>query len=354
MTPVYAYFLPQFYSTPENDKFWGEGFTEWTNVRNAKPLFKGHRRPLLPQNDDFYDLSDPETANRVINHTQEIGLDAVAYWYYWFGDGKRTLEKVPEIHLETTDQDQSFFFAWANAPWTKAWVGNKKEVIFEQVYDLNDVDAHIDDLLPYLEDSRYERLDGKPLYQLNNPAAKGVIPYVLKLHERLQKRTGIELAWLFPSFVMPDELLTLPHYRIGFPPEDVQNQDNTFKRRKQLTSLNPWKKPVVTKLDKYSELMKIHLLENRQYPNFAPTLLSGWDTTYRYKKSGSIIAGTVEEHISAQMNCVREILNADNPPFILIKAYNEWAEGNILENHMFDGKLYDISTLIRDEIKSTL
>lgn len=354
MTPVYAYFLPQFYSTPENDKYWGKGFTEWTNVIKADPLFKGHRRPLLPVNEDYYDLSIPETANRVINQTKEIGLDAIAYWYYWFGNGKRTLEKVPKIHLDTKDQSQSFFFAWANAPWTKAWVGKNKEVIFEQQYDTVDVDAHIDDLLPYIEDPRYERINNRPLYQLNNPAAEGVIPYVLKLHNRLFERTGMELAWLFPSFVLPEAFADLPHYRIGFPPEDVQKQDKTFKRRKQLASINPWKKPVVTTLEEYSELMKKHLRKNKEYENFAPTLLSGWDTTYRYQNSGSVIAGSIQEHIATQMRCVREVLNPQELPFIMIKAYNEWAEGNILENYIFNGKSFDITSLIEDEIKRYL
>ncbi|MEP1152564.1 MAG: glycoside hydrolase family 99-like domain-containing protein [Balneola sp.] len=351
MPPIYAYFLPQFYSTPENDKYWGKGFTEWTNVKKAKPLFEGHKRPLLPIDGDYYDLSDPETVKRVLQNTVDIGLDGVAYWYYWFGEGKKTLDKVPNIHLRDLSIKQHYFFAWANAPWTLSWIGKEKEVIFNQYYNVEEIDAHIDDLLPYFQDERYIKLNSKPLYQLNNPLADGAIEYVIMLHERFKEREGIEIAWIFPSFKTTSELSVLPHYRIGFPPEDVRDKSKTFKRRKQLASINPWKKPVVTSTDEYIQLFKKHLDLNKKFKNFVPTILSGWDTTYRYQNSGSVISGTIKEHIISQTECIKEGLEIETLPFIMIKAYNEWAEGNILENYELNGEKYDLSNVIHEVLK---
>lgn len=354
MTPVYAYFLPQFYSTPENDKYWGKGFTEWTNVRKAEPLFDKHECPLLPLNNDYYNLSNPDEVKRIIQNTQDIGLDGIVYWYYWFWKGKRTLEKVPKIHLKDASITQNFFFAWANSDWTGSWIGNEKDILFKQYYNLDQVDAHISDLLPYFEDERYLKIESKPLYQVNAPHIKAAEEYILAMNDSFTKRTGGEILWVFPNlFLQNEELKSLEHVRIGFPPEDVFSQKNTFKRRKQLASINPWKKPVITSKDEYAEWFRLHLIENKNFQNFCPTILSGWDTTYRYKNSGNVISGTIGEQVRAQMKVLAEELGTEKLPFILIKAYNEWAEGNILENYRINEKEYDISNLVNDVIKNS-
>ncbi|MEX0844874.1 MAG: glycoside hydrolase family 99-like domain-containing protein [Balneolaceae bacterium] len=355
MTPVYAYFLPQFYSIPENDKYWGKGFTEWTNVKKAEPLFDGHRCPLLPVNDDYYNLSKPDEAKRIIHNTRDIGLDGIVYWYYWFWKGKRTLEKVPEIHLKDSSIQQNFFFAWANGDWRGSWIGKEKDILFKQQYNLEHIDAHIDDLLPYFEDERYLKINSKPLYQVNAPHVKAAEEYILALNDSFIKRTGEEIFWVFPTlFLKSEELKSLNHVKIGFPPEDVFSQKNIFKRRKQLASINPWNRPVVTSIKEYAEWFRLHLIENKKHQDFCPTILSGWDTTYRYKNSGNVISGTIEEQVRAQMKVLEEELGTEKPPFILVKAYNEWAEGNILENHKIDGKEYIISHLVKDVIKNKL
>ncbi len=352
MLPVYAYFLPQFYSTPENDKYWGKGFTEWTNVKNSKPLFEGHRNPRLPVNEDYYDLSKTDEAKRVIENTRDIGLDGIIYWYYWFSKGKRTLEKVPEIHLKDNSIQQRFFFAWANNDWTGSWVGNEKDILFKQYYNLDHIDAHIDDLLPYFEDDRYLKLNSMPLYQVNAPHIKAAEKYILALNNSFIKRTGKEIFWVFPTlFLKSKKLEALNHFRVGFPPEDVFIQKNTFKRRKLLASINPWNKPVVTSKEEYAEWFRMHLIENKNYSNFCPTILSGWDTTYRYKSSGNVLLGSIEEQVRAQIKVLEEEINIKDLPFILVKAYNEWAEGNILENYKLGEKEHNISHLINEVVK---
>lgn len=338
MPKIYAYFLPQFYSTPENDRHWGKGFTEWTNIRNSSPKFSGHQHPIQPVNDFYYDLSKPKEIDRVLTQTSEMGLDGLVYWYYWFWKNKRTLTKVPEYHLSSKTINQRFFFAWANADWTRSWVGKEKEIIFKQQYRLEDIDAHIDDLLPYFSDSRYITLDSKPLYQVNAPNSEEAIRYILELNSTFEKRTGSNIHWLFPTLFTPKKLEDeLDCTRIGFPPEDVFIQKNTFKHRKLLASLNPWKKPVITTLQEYIEWFSDHITQNSLHKHFCPTLLSGWDTTYRYGNKGNVIQGNTLDLLDAQWKLIKEILDPDELPFILVKSYNEWAEGNVLEPFNVNG-----------------
>lgn len=340
MTPeIYAYFLPQFYSTPENDRHWGTGFTEWTNIRNSSPKFSGHQHPIRPLNDVYYDLSKPKDAEQVIQQSSEMGLDGLVYWYYWFWKNKRTLTKVPEFHLRSTSIEQYFFFAWANADWTRSWVGKEKEIIFKQLYRVKDIEAHIDDLLPYFSDSRYLCLDGRPLYQVNAPDSADAIRYILEMNYAFEQRTGRQIHWVFPTLFTPKELETqLYCTRVGFPPEDVFIQTGTFKRRKILASLHPWRKPVVTSFEEYLEWFRKHIIQNKAYEHFCPTLLSGWDTTYRYGNSGNVVQGNILELLEAQWQVIRSELKSTQLPFILVKSYNEWAEGNVLEPYQVGGK----------------
>lgn len=351
MSKVYAYFLPQFYSIPENDKYWGKGFTEWTNVKNAKPLFKGHERPRMPVNDDFYDLSKPGTAKRILHNTSEIGLDGIAYWYYWFGEGKRALTKVPEIHLKETSIRQNFFFAWANENWTKEWVGDRSQIIFTQKYHIHEIDEHLDSLMKYFEDERYVKWKGQPLFQLNEANKKFGYEYIFELDNRFRQRTGTSIKWIFPSVFMRKELKGLSHFISGYPTEDVLKVDRSTSFRKRLLKLRLGKKPLIISKEHFLEMYRKVLKKNHHDEKYIPCILPGWDNTYRFQENGYIIAGTIEEHVRDQMQVIREELNVEALPFILIKAYNEWAEGNILENYSLNGKEYDISHLVREVIK---
>ena len=115
----YAYFLPQFYETPENDKFWGKGFTDWVTTRNGISLFKNHKQPYEPLDLGYYNLSKFNELKKVLDFSLDIKIDGLIYWHYWFGNGFKTLEKIPEFHLSNKTIKQNFCFAWANANWTK-------------------------------------------------------------------------------------------------------------------------------------------------------------------------------------------------------------------------------------------
>lgn len=352
MIPVYAYFLPQFYSIPENDKYWGEGFTEWTNVRNSEPRFKGHQNPILPVNEDYYDLSEPETVERILTKSRDIGIDAVAYWYYWFGDGKRALTKVPRQHLKNKQIEQNFFFAWANNNWSKEWIGDRSQIIFEQKYNLHEIDDHLDSLIKYFEDDRYVKWHGQPLLQLNEAHKSQGYEYIFELNNRFVQRTGTSIKWIFPSVFVQEELRSLPHFISGYPTEDVLKVDWISTWRRKLARWGLANKPVLIEKDHFLKMFRKVLKKNKHKEDYIPCILSGWDNTYRYKEKGYVISGSIEELVREQMSIIKEEIDTKELPFILVKAYNEWAEGNILENYTINGKEHDISHLVKDVIKN--
>lgn len=164
---VLAYYLPQFHPTPENDRWWGEGFTEWTNVGRAKPLFKGHYQPKVPADLGYYDLRVPEVADRQADLAREGGVAGFCYWHYWFGNGKKLLEMPAERMLATGQPDFPFCFAWANHSWwRKSWNPQvPQQLLLPQTYPGDeDVDAHFYYCLPFFRDKRYMRYDGRPVF----------------------------------------------------------------------------------------------------------------------------------------------------------------------------------------------
>ena len=129
-----AFYLPQFHPIPENDAWWGNGFTEWTNVAKARPLYQGHQQPRLPADLGFYDLRVPETREAQAEMARAAGVEGFCYWHYWFGNGRRILERPFEEVLDTGRPDFPFCLAWANQSWTGIWHGNPRSVLLEQTY----------------------------------------------------------------------------------------------------------------------------------------------------------------------------------------------------------------------------
>ena len=164
---VLAYYLPQFHPIPENDEWWGKGFTEWTNVGKAKPLFPGHYQPHVPADLGYYDLRVPETREAQAQMAREYGIEGFVYWHYWFGNGKRLLERPFNEVLESGKPDFPFALAWANETWSGFYHGlrDEKQILIEQTYPgEEDYIAHFNALLPAFKDKRYITCDGKPIF----------------------------------------------------------------------------------------------------------------------------------------------------------------------------------------------
>ena len=166
---VIAFYLPQFHPIPENDKWWGVGFTEWTNVSKAKPLFKGHYQPKIPSDLGFYDLRVSETQVAQAKMAADNGIEGFCYWHYWFA-GKRLLERPFNQVLKSGDPDFPFCLAWANYSWTGIWHGCPDRILIEQSYPgLKDYESHFKALVQAFHDPRYMKIEGKPIFIVYYP-----------------------------------------------------------------------------------------------------------------------------------------------------------------------------------------
>ena len=167
---IIPFYLPQFHEIPENNKWWGEGFTEWTNVRKAKPLFEGHRQPKIPLDNNYYNLMDDNVKIWQAKIAKEHGIFGFCYYHYWFKNGRKLLEKPAEQMLQNQEIDIPFCFCWANENWSKNWDGGNREVIMEQHYGgKQDWEMHFQYLLPFFRDKRYITVHGKPIFVIYKP-----------------------------------------------------------------------------------------------------------------------------------------------------------------------------------------
>lgn len=193
---VIAFYLPQYYPVPENDKMWGKGFTEWTNVAKAKPQFKGHYQPQIPADLGFYDLRLPQVRIEQAKMAREYGIEGFCYWHYWFGNGKRILEMPFDEVLKSGEPDFPFCLAWANHSWSnKTWQkanGITKEVTFlEQTYPGDeDYILHFNSLLPAFRDKRYITVDDKPLFMVYDPTNIPDNAHFIELWNKLAVENG--------------------------------------------------------------------------------------------------------------------------------------------------------------------
>ena len=161
---VLALNLPQFHEVPENNEWWGQGFTEWTNVKKAKPVYEGHVQPMEPIDGYYYDLSKPEDVIRQTELAKKYGVSGFVYFHYWY-EGRKMLEKPCEILLAHPEADIEYCFCWANHSWTRAWDGKEQDVLLKQTYGgEDDWKAHLQYLLPFFKDERYIKRDNKPMF----------------------------------------------------------------------------------------------------------------------------------------------------------------------------------------------
>ena len=187
-----AIYLPQFHTIPENDKWWGKGFTEWTNVAKAKPLFKGHYQPQLPTDLGFYDLRLSEIREQQAQLAEVYGIEGFCYYHYWF-NGRRILERPFTEVFESGKPDFPFMLCWANENWSRNWDGGNKEILIEQKYSEADDRLHIQSMIPYFKDHRYIKVDGKPVFAVYRSSAIPNMSATIKTWREEAAKQGMEL-----------------------------------------------------------------------------------------------------------------------------------------------------------------
>jgi len=332
-----AFYLPQFYPTPENDEWWEPGFTEWTNVARAKPLFKGHYQPRIPRELSFYDLRVPEVREKQADLAREAGIEGFCYWHYWFGNGKRLLSEVFHEVVKTGKPDYPFCLCWANHSWyAKTWDPNVPDkLLMEQTYPgEEDFIAHFNAMLPAFKDKRYIRVNGKLLFGIFQPWEIDIALFS-NTWNRLAEENGLKGFHFFAfsqgmsPYLRSD--LSLFDSVVLDPLSDVLDPNllptkEQKRRRKKLHD----GKPYYISYDYYVE----KALENfKDYPMIYPCINPDFDHTPRSGYRAKILHGSTPQKWAELLRKTIEMFSyrPQEENLLFIKAWNEWGEGNYLE-----------------------
>lgn len=336
-----ASYLPQFYPTQENNEWWGEGFTEWTNVGKAQPLFKGHYQPRVPADLGYYDLRLPIVREQQAKMAQKYGIEGFCYWHYWFGNGKRILENVFNEVLETGKPDFPFCLGWANETWSGVWHGAKNKILMEQQYPgESDYEAHFFEVLKAFNDPRYIRIDNKPLFMVYKPELIPNPHEFITCWRKLANDNGLEGIYFVgqtTEIEKKDLILSL-----GF---DVINCVRLYDyRRYTLSLVERGLKRVLGGLNvfEYGEAIKYFTGEEDAKIDCIPTIIPNWDHSPRSGKRGYILNNSTPElfrkHVKDVINKIKDKPSQHKIAFI--KSWNEWGEGNHLEPDIKFGLKY--------------
>jgi len=339
--------LPQFHAIPENNEWWGEGFTEWTNTRKCTPRFEDHYQPHEPSDLGYYDLTNLDALKDQAKLASEYGIYGFCFYHYWF-NGKKVLEKPVDIILKNKDYTFPFCLCWANENWTRRWDGMDKEVLLHQEYSFEDDLTHIHHLFEYFKDERYITINGKPLFIVYRPSLFPNIKKTIEIWRTEARKMGIGELYIcyMQAFAHVEDPKILGFdASIEFQPDfnAVWNKNPIEKIKAKIKKLLNIAN--ITNEDfvfEYKSLVDKMIQKKRpQYKQF-PGITPMWDNSARRAKGATIFHGSTPQLYGKWL---RDILNKFKPyskdeNFIFINAWNEWAEGNHLEPCKKWGKQY--------------
>lgn len=365
---VIALYLPQFHPTPENDRWWGPGFTEWTNVAKAKPLFRGHQQPRIPADLGFYDLRLPETREQQAQLAREAGVEGFCYYHYWFGNGRQLLERPLQEVVASGKPDFPLCICWANHTWSnKTWerksAVQKNSVLMEQTYPGTEDDiAHFNTLLPMFKDRRYMTVDGKLIFAIYDPFGFKNVQQFIATWRRLAEENGLpgfHFIGMTPSTltirtapdgtrqrVMPNLESSAEIYRrvldLGF---DAVN--SLGKRRGEMLYEGKWKNIAKTVLRHigfptgsmrydYERTVRNYFAPEDTWENVYPSILPQWDRTPRVASMDGVYVNATPEKFENHIRQALSLIKDKQPEhrILFLKSWNEWGEGNYVEPDM--------------------
>lgn len=349
MPKQFAFFLPQYHQIPENDSWWGEGFTEWVNVKKAKPLYRGHQQPKLPANNFFYNLLNKSTVEWQTNLMKQYHVDGLIYYHYYF-KGKKLLEQPAENLLRWKEIEQPFFFCWANHSWFRSWEGSK-ELLMEMEYGIEeDWEKHFQYLLSFFQDPRYEKRNNQPLFMVfqNSFSEKNEM---FAFFDRRCKESGFDGICLIETWNSEKKQIAVEQM---FPRLSVHTKFVFVREPGFATEL--YRMEIIKKPERILRTMRRHFRKwihskhpeiydgNRLYSlktrleTHHPRVIHGtffeWDNTPRHKERGYVITPVDKAHFFQYMDKMRD------EEYLFINAWNEWAEGMMIEPTMKYGARY--------------
>lgn len=361
---ILALYLPQFHPIPENDEWWGPGFTEWTNVAKAKPMFKGHVQPKIPADLGFYDLRLPEVREQQAAMAREAGIEGFCYYHYWFGNGKQLLERPFNEVLESGKPDFPFCLCWANHTWSnKTWQRKSamqdNSVLAEQTYPGREDDIqHFMSVLPAFKDKRYVKIDGKPVFVLWEPRDHPHVKEWIKVWRELAEQNGLPGLYL----------IGMTHSTLAFKVDENGKRTRVIPNLKSSAEVFQWvldqgfdavnsygkrrgemmkdgkyinlAKTVLRRLDipvgqrfDYTKTVKNFFAPEDKWENVYPTIFPQWDRTPRRAAWDGIYVNATPEAFEKHINHALEVIKDKDPEHqvLFMKSWNEWGEGNYVE-----------------------
>lgn len=328
-----AFYLTQYHPTAENDLWWGKGFTEWTNVTKAKPLFDGHYQPHLPSDLGYYDLRVGETRREQIDIAKEYGIDGFCYYYYWFS-GTRILNRPLDEMLADPDSDMPFCLAWANENWTRRWDAAEHEILIAQKYQPDDDVNFIKSMVPMFQDRRYIKIDGRPFLIVYRPQHLPNARASAQIWREHCREAGIGEIHICAALTHGNEDYQQYGFDSGveFPPHNLRS-GNVNHEVNFYDSFNG-------NVMQFEDIAQSYL--DRDYPGSLVhrTVFPSWDNTARTGKRALVVwNGTPENYeywLSATISKAEQ--SEVNEPLVFINAWNEWAEGCHLEPDRKNGR----------------
>jgi lipopolysaccharide biosynthesis protein len=337
-----AFYLPQFHPIPENDEWWGKGFTEWRNVTKARPLFPGHYQPHLPADLGFYDLRLPEVREAQAEMAREYGINGFCYYHYWF-NGRRIIERPFNEVLASGKPDFPFCLCWANENWTRRWDGNDEHVLLRQEYTHEDDLMHIQSLIPAFRDERYIRIDGKPLFLVYRAELMPDPKRTAEIWREAATKAGLGGIYLarVESYNSVIKGITAPDLGfdadVEFAPFSWPLGNVKFREplHRLLTTIGVLPKNLARNdIIEYGKMVRGMM--DRPEPDWVrfQCVTPSWDNSARRKEGASIFHGSTPEKYEAWLReAARKtaVKQSGDERIVFINAWNEWAEGNHLE-----------------------
>ncbi len=374
---IIAFYFPQFHEIPENNEWWGKGFTDWNLVKAAKPLYEGHNQPRVPINEDYYNPCEKKTLIRQAELAKKYGIEGFMFYHYWF-DGKLYLEKPMEVFLSNADIDISFCVAWANESWTRSWVG-KPEIFLQKQLHSNNRELwtkHFEYLLPFFKDSRAIKVDGKPVFLIYQPFLIEDSDEIFDFWNELAIKN--ELKGLYFIAIKNHDYQSSDFLRsydaiMKFQPREAYsskdfNDHNLSARFQFLRKLPHILQLYLTKLNQKITKYKIfdsvklwNIILNNSYRNefvnhnlkVFESAFFEWDNTARYKNKAKIFTGLTFDEKKVNLSKLMDAAHKNNSQYVFFNAWNEWSESAYLEpDKKYGFKHLEIIKEVIDELKN--
>mgnify|MGYP003292385258 CR=1 FL=1 len=345
---IIALYLPQYHPFKENDEWWGKGFTEWTNVGRAKPLFKGHYQPRIPADLGYYDLRLPQVREQQAELAREAGIEGFCYWHYWFGNGKRLMESVFDEVLESGKPDFPFCLGWANHSWyAKNWntkdTKGKDRLLIEQTFPGDDdIRKHYEYVLRAFKDPRYVKVGNKPFFMIF--IADNIPNNFIELWNKWAKEDGFDGIYFVSNVSLK---ASVEEYKLkGFSSVIKARTSAIIDNQMSRKSVVLWKKikshifNIPDRCALYEDAMKNFVDEEDLDENIIPNLIPGFDHSPRSGKYGLIFHKSTPDLFYEHCCQVLDLVKKKENKIIMLRSWNEWGEGNYMEPDLEFGKGY--------------